>query len=148
MNLPDSLLKPPRGPGFSKPTKPDLNVSKLSRAFKMLRRNNFASFDLWKVGHGAPGGRRSNLSTFELGRSTLYAHTRFIIVSDFGAWSKNQHLVHHWSIIGLFLQQGTEKSSIFLEKGTKISLSPVMACWGNQGFCKFRVSLHFFLGKF
>jgi hypothetical protein len=40
---------------------------KLSRAFKMLTRNNFASFDLCKVGHGVPGGRRSNLGLFELG---------------------------------------------------------------------------------
>jgi hypothetical protein len=32
----------------------------------MLIKNIFASLDLWKVGHGAPGGRRSNLGSSEL----------------------------------------------------------------------------------
>jgi hypothetical protein len=32
----------------------------------MLMRNNFASFDLRKVGHGAPGERRM-VGSFELG---------------------------------------------------------------------------------
>jgi hypothetical protein len=49
MSLPDSLLKSLRGAAFLviklRPTKSDLIVSKLSRAFKMLIRNNFASFD-------------------------------------------------------------------------------------------------------
>jgi hypothetical protein len=38
-----------------------------TRRFLVLIRNNFASFDLRKVDHGAPGRRRSNLGSFELG---------------------------------------------------------------------------------
>jgi hypothetical protein len=54
----------------------------------MLIRNNFASFDLWKVGHGAPGRRRSNLGSFELGAlepiciNKFWVHIAYILLGS------------------------------------------------------------------
>jgi hypothetical protein len=42
-------------------------LADLSEYDTMLIRENFASFDFEKVGHGMPCGRRSNLGSFELG---------------------------------------------------------------------------------
>jgi hypothetical protein len=107
MCLPDSLLKSPRGPGLSFywtfywPTKPDLNVSKLFRAFKMLNKAQFCI--IWFVKSGPRGAWRAS---FELRIVRTWGTRPYMVVN-----MKNEKNCQVLWMKLFFVSENREKSS-------------------------------------